>query len=84
MSQIITEVHVDTVTSYANGFYRVKSETGLSDEVLRDKLLDHSVEQCPNCKWFTESFNLLPDGHDTADGYCDNCRSYDKKKPAYA
>lgn len=76
----ISDDHVDTVTGYSDGFYRVKAETGLSHESLVDQLLDHSVEQCPNCKWFTDSFNLLPEGGDSPDGYCDNCRSYDKRK----
>lgn len=76
----ITEDHVDTVTGYADGFHRVYKELGVDSEVLRDKLLDFSVEQCPNCRWFTDSFNLLDEGEDTPDGYCDNCRAYDKRK----
>lgn len=64
---------IDISTGYANGFDRVLSETGMNADKLTEILLEHSVEQCPNCEWYTESFLLLDDEGEP-DGYCDNCR----------
>lgn len=74
------DVIVDTVTGYGDGFQRVQSSTGMSPSVLIELLLDHNVEQCKNCKWFAESHELV-DEHSHPDGYCDNCRRYDKPVP---
>lgn len=44
-----------------------------SDDLL-DKLLDQSIEPCPNCHTWVESHELIPDDSDDPDDNCDNCR----------
>lgn len=66
------DVIVDTATSYADGFFKVMRETGLNSEELEEKLLDLNAEQCPSCRWWCESHELVP--NDEPDGHCDNCR----------
>ena len=75
---MLTEEQIDTVTSYPDGLIRLMRETGLDQETLDEELLNASVEMCPNCKWYTDSFQLLADDEDVPDGFCDNCRSSDK------
>ena len=85
MTTVLTEQPInwdeiaDLATSYADGFQRVRTATGLPDDVIVDMLLNMNIEKCPNCGWFTDSFELLADGEDDPDGFCDNCRGYDKK-----
>lgn len=76
---VLTEDMVETVTGYADGSFRVMSELGIDKITLDGLLLDFNVEQCPNCRWYCDSFHLLADGEDEPDGFCDNCRAYDKK-----
>lgn len=72
---------LDTVTSYATGFYRVMARTGMDAETLNELLLDHNIEKCPNCGHYTDSFHLLGDDTgDEPDGFCNNCRAYDKPR----
>lgn len=66
----------DLVTGYANGFDRAISETGLSEVELRDRLLNLSIEECPDCGWFVESSEMFDDEGDV-DGHCCNCREQD-------
>ncbi|MBA9859197.1 hypothetical protein [Ralstonia insidiosa] len=68
---------IDTVTGFGNGFGRVIEATGMTQEALNGMLLDHNVEKCPNCHWYTDSHHLLDDDGGV-DGYCDNCRQYDR------
>lgn len=75
----LTDQQIDTVTSYADGAERVMQELGCTRETLEEALLDANVERCPNCGWYTDSFHLIDDGEAEPDGYCDNCRKYDKK-----
>lgn len=63
----------DLVVSYANGFERAVQETGLSEDVLKDKLLDMNVEECPDCGWYADSSEML-NNDDEIDGHCENCR----------
>lgn len=63
----------EMVTGYADGFERALVATGMSREDLKDRLLDDNVEQCPCCRWWVDSFQLLNDD-DAIDGHCDNCR----------
>lgn len=79
---MLTDQQVDTVTSYGDGAFRVMAETGLDKQALDAKLLNFNVEQCPHCHWYTDSFHLLADGDDEPDGFCDNCRAYDKPSNA--
>ena len=76
----LTENQTDTVTSYVDGYDRVKAETGLSDEELRDALLTENIEKCsnPRCGWWTDSHWLIAHDEEEPDGFCDNCREYDK------
>lgn len=77
--QMTTEEICDVVTGYVDGYFRVKYATGMSDELLQELLLNNNIEKCVNCGQYTDSFNLLDDGEDDPDGFCDNCRAYDKK-----
>lgn len=70
---IETEEIIDTVTSYANGFERVLTESGMTSEALDELLLAHNVEQCPCCDWYTDSHLLLNEDGEI-DDHCDNCR----------
>ncbi len=70
---LVTANHVDTVTGYVDGAQRVMHEIGIDQEELDEALLDFNVEKCPNCGWYTDSFNLIDEGDDP-DGFCDNCR----------
>ncbi|HEY6435886.1 MAG TPA: hypothetical protein VIY47_04800 [Ignavibacteriaceae bacterium] len=72
-----TDEIIDTVTGYINGFEQVIAKTEMDVEDLEELLLDHNIEKCPNCEWYTDSFNLIDEGDDP-DGYCDNCRKHDK------
>lgn len=72
---------LDTVTGYSDGFYRILGRTGMSAEALNELLLDHNIEKCPNCGIYTDSFNLIGDDcGDEPDGFCDNCRAYNKPR----
>ncbi|GAB3357901.1 MULTISPECIES: hypothetical protein [Giesbergeria] len=76
----LTDDQIDTITSYADGADRVMRELGIDRSVLNESLLNHNVERCgnPRCAWYTDSFSLLDVGEDEPDGFCDNCRRYDK------
>ena len=68
---------LDTVTGFGNGFERVIEANGMTQKELTALLLDHNVENFPCCHWYTDSHQLLDD-NGVVDGYCDNCRQYDK------
>ena len=68
---------LDTVTGFGNGVERVIEANGMTQKELTALLLDHNVEKCPCCHWYTDSHQLLDD-NGVVDGYCDNCRQYDK------
>lgn len=68
---------LDVVTGYVNGYERVLCETGMDSVELDELLLNHNIEKCPNCEWYTDSFNLVDEASEP-DGYCDNCRRHDK------
>lgn len=63
----------DTVKGYVDGFDKVLRNGDLTDEELREMLLDNSVEECPDCGWFVDSNELVNDDGGI-DGHCDNCR----------
>ncbi len=71
----LSDKQLDMVTSYADGAYRVMAELKVDKPTLDEMLLDHNVEQCPNCHWYTDSCHLVVDS-DEPDGFCDNCRRY--------
>lgn len=72
---MLTDDHVDTVTSYADGAERVMRELGIDRASLSCLLLDFNVERCPTCGWYCEAGELL--GEDSEpDGFCENCRRY--------
>lgn len=60
---------------YADGLSRVMDKTGMNVDDIEEWGLDHNIERCPNCDWWTESSNLIPYDEDEVDGFCDNCRS---------
>ena len=64
---------VETVVGYANGFDRALVSSALSKAELKDLLLDENVEQCPGCRWWVDSSELLNED-DKIDGHCENCR----------
>ncbi|MBP8275566.1 MAG: hypothetical protein KAX55_01560 [Propionivibrio sp.] len=76
----LTDEQIDVVTSFADGADRVMLELGIDRATLDEALLNDNIERCrnPRCGWYTDSFNLLDDGEDEPDGFCDNCRKYDK------
>jgi hypothetical protein len=63
----------DEVKGYVDGFDRVMQNHDISDEDLRELLLDNSVEECPCCGWFVDSYELVND-EGIIDSFCDNCR----------
>jgi len=69
---------LETVTGYGNGFDRAMQASGLSEAALKELLLNHNVEQCLGCHWYTDSHELL-DEDGRIDGHCDNCRRYDEQ-----
>lgn len=72
---MLTEKHIDTVASYADGAERVMGELSIDREALNEILLDFNVERCPNCGWYDEAGALTGEDGEP-DGYCDNCRRY--------
>jgi hypothetical protein len=64
----------EVVVGYADGFERAIAAFGLPPAELKEALLDANIEQCPSCKWWVDSFELLTDD-DVIDGHCDNCRN---------
>lgn len=74
MSTLNIDEMIDTVTSYADGIFRVMRDTGKEIPELRELFLNHNVEECPSCHWWCESSELIPDGKDEPDGKCMNCR----------
>lgn len=69
------EKAADLVTSYVDGLGRALQAFEVDQEELDDVLLDLNVEQCSNCGWYVDSRDLLPDGQDEPDGFCNHCRS---------
>lgn len=76
----LTDEQIETVTGFADGADRIMQALGIGRPELNDALLDVNVERCPNprCGWYTDSFLLLADDENEPDGFCDNCRKYDK------
>lgn len=72
----ITSEMIDTVTSYADGIFRVMRETGKTKAELKELFLDKNIEECPHCQVWCESSELISDESDEPDGYCNNCRRY--------
>lgn len=64
----------DMVTGYVDGLVKALREFGIEQEELNDVLLDVNVEQCPGCRWYVDSRDLMPDGADDPDEKCPNCR----------
>lgn len=71
----LTSHHIEAATSFADGIYRIMRETGLDKDRVEEMLLDANVEQCPS----PEAGELV-DENSEPDGYCGNCRGYDKPK----
>ena len=65
---------MDTLVSYADGLEKVMDKTGMNVDAIEEMALNHNVERCPCCDWWTESHNLIPIDSEEPDGYCDNCR----------
>lgn len=70
----LTSQELDTLTSYADGGYRIKMALGISERVLRELALDANIEQCRKCYWWCEAGEMIPDGMEEPDGHCCNCR----------
>lgn len=64
----------EEVTGYVDGYERVLRDTDMTSDQLDEILLDLNIEQCPDCGWYVDSFELLNDD-DIIDGHCDNCRN---------
>lgn len=66
----------DLASGFALGFEQAQREFELTDEELRELLLDMNIEQCPDCRWWVESHELIAPDADgvTPDGHCNNCR----------
>lgn len=45
-----------------------------SSEDIHILMLARNYKQCPNCGWWVESFELVPEDEIAPDGYCGNCR----------
>ena len=73
------EEMVDLALGYGDGVNRIMRETGKTLDEIRDILLTENVEECPNCHLWAESSEMTDDNSEP-DGYCDNCRRYDKKE----
>jgi hypothetical protein len=70
----LTDKEVDTLTSFADGQQRIQRERRINLSELLNLALDVGVEQCPGCKWWAESGEMIPDGSEDTDGKCSNCR----------
>lgn len=77
----LSDDQIDIVLGYVDGAYRVMGQLGISKAELDDALLDVGVEQCKNvrCGHYAESGEML-DEDGEPDGFCCNCRRYDKPK----
>lgn len=65
----------DILTTHGDGMSMLIMTTGLDKKRIEEIALDEgNVEQCPTCKWYCPAYELLPDGEDEPDGYCENCR----------
>ncbi len=65
----------DRITSYADGHSKVMRDSGMDIDELVEFMLDHGIEQCPGCRWWCETSELV-DSDDEPDGYCENCRPH--------
>jgi len=64
----------DILCSYSDGLGRVMDLTGMDVDEVEEWGLNHNIERCPNCDWWTGSYNLFPIDSEEPDGFCDNCR----------
>lgn len=64
----------ELVTSYVYGVGKALELFEVDQDELDDVLLDINIEQCINCGWYDDCFNLVPDDSEEPDGYCSNCR----------
>ena len=69
----LTNEDVDDLTSYADGAWRIQRKYNIDIGELAEAALDKNVEQCPGCRWWCESGELVDDNGEP-DGKCDNCR----------
>lgn len=71
----LTDRHLDVVTGYVDGVYRVARELGVDLDALDDALLTAGIEKCKTCGLYGESSAMTGDDGEP-DGHCDNCRRY--------
>lgn len=66
----------DIVVSYADGLQRASLILAehIDENDIEEWLLSRNIEKCPCCEWMVESYQLIPDGEEDADGHCENCR----------
>lgn len=74
MKQIDDSKIEDLLVSYADGLEKVMDLTGMNVDEVEEWGLNHNIERCPTCDWWTESHNLIPTDSEETDGFCDNCR----------
>jgi hypothetical protein len=43
-------------------------------EDVRILMFARNYKQCPNCGWWVEAFDLIPEDETMPDGCCGNCR----------
>lgn len=78
----LSDSDVDDLTSYADGFSKVMRRLNITFQQLTEAALNHGVEQCPGCRWWCESGELIPYDSDDPDGFCGNCRiDTEKEQP---
>ena len=70
----LTDSQLDTLTSYPDGDLKVRRELNITHLQLTELALNANIEQCPSCKWWCESGELIPTDSDEPDGHCSNCR----------
>jgi len=75
--QPLTDDEIDTLTSNADGEYKIRRSRKVGLYELKELALDENVEKCPTCYWWVESGELIPDGSDETDRHCLNCRPPD-------
>jgi hypothetical protein len=70
----LTPEQADTLTTCADGVTRVCEEMHWTLAQLQEAALNSNIEQCPGCRWWCESIELIPYDSDDPDGFCTNCR----------
>lgn len=70
----LTAKDIDSLTGYADGEVRIRRKHRINHAEILNLALDFQVEQCSHCGWWSESYEMIPDGADAPDGRCENCR----------